>query len=110
MKGRDEILELLKTEEDAISAAKKIGFPIILKATAGGGRMGLFMCQNDEQTSDAFAKVKSRGEKLFKNFGVFLQKYFPQSRHVEVQVFGNGTSVLEFGERMRYPETTSESY
>jgi urea carboxylase len=71
----------------------------MLKATGGGGGMGLQVCHNEDEISAAFKKVKSRGETLFKNPGVFLEKYYPESRHIEVQVFGNGTDVVHFGER-----------
>ena len=60
----------------------------MLKATGGGGGMGLQVCKNEDEISAAFKKVKSRGETLFNNSGVFLEKYYPESRHIEVQVFG----------------------
>jgi urea carboxylase len=74
-------------------------FQIMLKATGGGGGMGLQVCHNAEEISAAFKKVKSRGETLFSNSGVFLEKYYSESRHIEVQIFGNGTDVVHFGER-----------
>ncbi|RFU25545.1 hypothetical protein B7463_g10792, partial [Scytalidium lignicola] len=91
--------DLLSSEEDAVAAAKKLGFPIMLKATGGGGGMGLQVCNTETEIATAFKKVKSRGETLFKNAGIFLEKYYPKSRHVEVQVFGNGVDVVHFGER-----------
>ncbi|KUJ11040.1 uncharacterized protein LY89DRAFT_625418 [Mollisia scopiformis] len=90
---------LLESENDALDAAKKLGFPVMLKATGGGGGLGLQVCQNEEELSPAFKKVKSRGNTLFNNSGVFLEKYYPESRHIEVQIFGNGTDVVHFGER-----------
>jgi urea carboxylase len=71
----------------------------MLKATGGGGGMGLQVCKDEGEISAAFKKVKSRGETLFNNAGVFLERYYPQSRHIEVQIFGNGTDVVHFGER-----------
>jgi urea carboxylase len=71
----------------------------MLKSTGGGGGMGLQICQSPEDIRAAFATVRSRGEKLFKNSGVLLEKYYPRSRHIEVQVFGNGTETIDFGER-----------
>jgi urea carboxylase len=71
----------------------------MLKATGGGGGMGLEVCQASSDVSAAFARVKGRGGSLFKNTGVFMEKYYASSRHVEVQVFGNGTEVIHFGER-----------
>jgi urea carboxylase len=72
---------------------------IMLKATGGGGGMGLQVCETEGEIEDAFLKVQRRGETLFSNNGVFLEKYYPQSRHIEVQIFGNGTEVVHFGER-----------
>lgn len=71
----------------------------MLKATGGGGGMGLEVCYDIAAIRTAFVKVKSRGDSLFKNTGVFMEKYYPSSRHIEVQVFGNGTDVIHFGER-----------
>lgn len=72
----------------------------MLKATAGGGGMGLAACKNVEEVKESFETVKSRGENLFKNAGIFIEKYYPESRHIEVQVFGNGMGdAIHFGER-----------
>ena len=71
----------------------------MLKATGGGGGMGLQVCQSAEELGAAFATVRSRGEQVFRNSGVLLEKYYPRSRHIEVQVFGNGTETIHFGER-----------
>lgn len=73
---------------------------IMLKATAGGGGMGLQVCRDEEQVRNSFATIVSRGETLFKNAGVFLERYYAESRHIEVQVFGNGLGdVITFFER-----------
>ncbi|KAM3501830.1 hypothetical protein MY10362_005262 [Beauveria mimosiformis] len=90
---------LLESADDACVAARALGFPVMLKATGGGGGMGLQVCHAEQQVTDAFSVVKSRGSTLFKNSGVFLEKYYPSSRHVEVQVAGNGEIVVAFGER-----------
>ncbi|KAI1336916.1 putative urea amidolyase [Xylariaceae sp. FL0016] len=91
---------LLQTSDDAISAATSLGFPVMLKATAGGGGMGLLVCQDEADVSKNFQMVQSRGNALFKNGGVFLERYYPDSRHIEVQVFGNGHGkAISIGER-----------
>ncbi|KAJ8132768.1 hypothetical protein O1611_g849 [Lasiodiplodia mahajangana] len=90
---------LLSSEDEALSAAQKLGYPVMLKATGGGGGMGLEICQCAEDVQRAFERVKNSGERLFKNSGVLLEKYILQSRHVEVQVFGNGKDIIHFGER-----------
>jgi urea carboxylase len=71
----------------------------MLKATGGGGGMGLQICYSEQDVEKAFAMVESRATTLFKNSGVFLEKYYPNSRHIEVQVAGNGEIVVAFGER-----------
>ncbi|PSK51622.1 Methylcrotonoyl-CoA carboxylase subunit alpha, mitochondrial [Elsinoe australis] len=91
---------LVVSEEDAVASSEKIGYPVMLKATGGGGGMGLITCNNPEEVKKGFQMVKSRGQTLFKNPGVFVEKYFPASHHVEVQVFGNGMGqAIHFGER-----------
>ena len=91
---------LVESEDDALDQAQRLGFPVMLKATAGGGGMGLSTCQNLDEVKEAFATVKSRGETLFKNAGMFMERFYPDSHHVEVQVFGNGMgNAIHFGER-----------
>ncbi|KAK1987217.1 urea carboxylase [Colletotrichum cereale] len=90
---------LIPSTHEAIKDAKKLGFPVMLKATGGGGGMGLQICYDEQDVPKAFATVESRAGALFKNSGVFLEKYYPRSRHIEVQVFGNGAEVVAFGER-----------
>jgi len=73
---------------------------VMLKATAGGGGMGLLACQDESDVREAFKTVQSRGETLFKNAGLFMEKFYPSSHHIEVQVFGNGLGqAIHFGER-----------
>jgi acetyl/propionyl-CoA carboxylase alpha subunit len=72
----------------------------MLKATAGGGGMGLQICWKSDEIKEAFRSVEARGATLFKNTSMFMEKYVAKSRHVEVQVFGNGLgSAIHFGER-----------
>ncbi len=62
--------------------------------------MGLASCQSVEEVKESFATVKSRGENLFKNSGIFIERFYPSSHHIEVQVFGNGLGdAIHFGER-----------
>jgi urea carboxylase len=91
--------QLLASAEEATRAATELGFPVMLKATGGGGGMGLQICNSADEISKAFAMVESRAGTLFKNKGVFLEKYYPRSHHIEVQVAGNGEIVVAFGER-----------
>ena len=91
---------LISSEEDAVKESERLGFPVMLKATAGGGGMGLATCQNVQEVKEAFEMVRSRGENLFKNAGMFMERFYPDSHHIEVQVFGNGLGdAIHFGER-----------
>lgn len=91
---------LISSEDDAVEESTRLGFPVMLKATAGGGGMGLATCGSAEEVKSSFATVKSRGETLFKNAGMFMERFYPDSHHIEVQVFGNGLgNAIHFGER-----------
>ena len=72
----------------------------MLKATAGGGGMGLLTCHDEKSVRESFKIVQSRGEALYKNSGLFIEKFYPSSHHIEVQIFGNGRGkAIHFGER-----------
>ncbi|AOA58151.1 urea carboxylase [Acinetobacter larvae] len=91
---------LLNDIEEALAAAQQIGYPIMLKSTAGGGGIGLCCCQNQQQLQQAFAQVKRLGQQYFKDAGVFLERYIEQARHIEVQILGDGQGqVVALGER-----------
>lgn len=62
--------------------------------------MGLLTCETEEEVRSSFESVQARGSSLFKNSGVFIERYYPRSHHIEVQIFGNGTGkAISFGER-----------
>ena len=67
---------LVRDEDEAVHESERLGFPVMLKATAGGGGMGLLTCQTVNEVKEAFKNVKSRGEALFKNSGVFIERYY----------------------------------
>jgi urea carboxylase len=91
---------LLTDEDEAATAARDIGFPVILKATAGGGGIGMRVCENEGAVRDGFAGVARQGEGNFGDAGVFLERYVGQARHIEVQIFGDGAGrVIPLGER-----------
>ncbi|KAI1278181.1 urea carboxylase [Xylaria sp. FL0933] len=91
--------DLVASADGALRAAEHLGYPVMLKATGGGGGMGLQTCHSAEDVQRAFETVHNSSKKLFGNSGIFVEKYYPQSHHVEVQVFGNGTNIIHFGER-----------
>lgn len=92
--------ELLDSLDDALTAAEQVGYPIMLKSTAGGGGIGMRVCQSASELSEAFAAVKRLGQNNFSDAGVFIEKYIQRARHLEVQVFGDGQGeVLALGVR-----------
>lgn len=81
-------------------AAEKIGYPAILKATAGGGGIGMQICADARAVRDSFDTVKRLGQGNFGDSGVFLERYVERARHIEVQIFGDGADrVVALGER-----------
>ncbi|WP_220718065.1 urea carboxylase [Agarivorans litoreus] len=91
---------LLEDQQQALICAEQLGYPVMLKSTAGGGGIGMQRCDTAEQLSQAFDSVKRLSENNFSNAGLFLEKFITQARHIEVQVFGNGAGeVLTLGER-----------
>jgi urea carboxylase len=91
---------LLANLEEALSSAKTVGYPIMLKSTAGGGGIGMQVCQNETELNQAFESVKRLSANNFSNDGVFIEKYISRARHIEVQVFGDGKGkAIALGER-----------
>jgi urea carboxylase len=92
--------DLLTDAEAAREAAEAIGYPVILKATAGGGGIGMRVCEDQAGLSEAFAAVARLADANFSDGGVFLERYVRRARHIEVQVFGDGAGrVVALGER-----------
>jgi urea carboxylase len=91
---------LLASLDDAQAEAQQIGYPVMLKSTAGGGGIGMQQCNDAAELALAFASVKRLAANNFKDAGVFLEKYLPRARHIEVQIFGDGKGqVVAMGER-----------
>ncbi|WP_028022173.1 urea carboxylase [Enterovibrio calviensis] len=91
---------LLSSIEEALSSAEVMGYPIMLKSTAGGGGIGMRFCENADQLKEAFDAVKRLGEANFSHSGLFMEKFITAARHIEVQVIGDGEgNVIALGER-----------
>ncbi len=91
---------LLDRLEEARAAAQAIGYPVMLKSTAGGGGIGLQLCHREENLAELFERVQRLSQNNFKQSGVYLEKYVEQARHLEVQIFGDGHgTVVALGER-----------
>jgi urea carboxylase len=92
--------ELLETLDEAKIRAAQIGYPVMLKSTAGGGGIGMQLCYDDAQLSSAYDSVKRLSENNFSDSGIFLEKFVEAARHIEVQIFGDGKGhVAVLGER-----------
>ncbi|MBO2945178.1 urea carboxylase [Paenibacillus sp. F411] len=90
---------LITDVEAAVRAAEEITYPVILKSTAGGGGIGMRICDHAEALREAFDAVTRLAMTNFNDGGVFLEKYVERARHVEVQIFGN-----EYGEAVALGE------
>ena len=91
---------LLESVEQAVTAAGRIGYPVMLKSTAGGGGIGLTRCDDEAALRDAYDSVKRLGEQFFRDAGAFIERFVDRARHVEVQIFGDGQGrVVALGER-----------
>jgi len=92
--------DLLADLPAALAAAERIGYPVMLKSTAGGGGIGMRRCANAGELGESFAAVQRLAEGNFRNAGVFLEKFVARARHIEVQIFGDGRGqVVALGER-----------
>lgn len=79
----------IDTVEQAIAIAKKIGLPIIIKASAGGGGKGMRVVRNEAEIESAFRACRSEGQNYFKDPTVYVEKFVSDPKHIEIQVFGD---------------------
>ena len=90
----------LESVDDAIAFAKRAGYPVILKASAGGGGRGMRVARDERELANAYDTARAEAEKAFGNAEVYLEKYLESPRHVEFQVFGDSHGNLRhLGER-----------
>lgn len=84
---------ILKDYNDALKTAHKIGYPIMMKATAGGGGKGMRLCWNDEELADGWDSARKEAAAAFGNDGMYMEKFIEEPRHIEIQIaadqFGN---------------------
>lgn len=92
--------QILSSLEEALASAETLGYPVMLKSTAGGGGIGIKRCDTPEMIEDAFESIQQLSQNNFGNGGIFLERFISQSRHIEVQVVGDGAgNVITIGER-----------
>ncbi len=105
----------LKNEQEALEAARKIGFPVIFKASAGGGGRGMRVVNKEEDLARAFQTAQAEAKANFSNDAVYLEKFFIEPRHIEVQILADEKGRTVFlGERdcsiqRRYQKLLEES-
>ncbi len=91
---------LVESEQDALAIAHRIGFPVIIKATGGGGGRGMRVAHNDVSFLNGFASAKQEAEVAFRNPGVYIEKYIERARHVEIQILADAHgNIVHLGER-----------
>ncbi|MDX2307176.1 MAG: urea carboxylase [Hyphomicrobium sp.] len=91
---------LIGSVEHAAEEARRIGYPVMLKSTAGGGGIGLQLVVSEAELKPLYERVERLARNNFKDAGLFLEKFVARGRHIEVQIFGDGKgTVLALGER-----------
>ncbi len=81
---------LLSGFEEAAAEAKRIGYPVMVKATSGGGGIGMRLCRDASGLRENFEAVERLGKANFKDGGIYLERFVEEARHIEVQIFGDG--------------------
>ena len=91
---------LIDDVEEAVVIATEIGFPVIVKATAGGGGKGMRVAEDEAELRNAIRQAQKEAETAFGNAGVYLEKYIEEPRHIEIQILGDKQgNVVYLGER-----------
>jgi len=93
-------LGLVETVEDAVAIARDIGYPVIIKATAGGGGKGIRIARDEEELIQGITAAQQEAQKAFGNGGVYLEKFLTGMKHVEIQILADKHgNVVHLGER-----------
>lgn len=91
---------VLKDLDDAVVQAKQVGYPVMLKSSAGGGGIGMTLCYDEQQLMNAWQSVLTLSQNNFGSAELFIEKFVERARHIEVQIFGDGQgNVIALGER-----------
>ena len=90
----------VKNEAQALKVAKEMGFPVLIKAAAGGGGRGMKVARSEDELSSALSTARAEAKAAFGDDSVYMEKYLSKPRHIEIQVFGDGKgNAIHLGER-----------
>ena len=93
-------MELIEDAEEAVKISRDIGYPVMIKASAGGGGKGMRLAANDEEAREGFRSARSEAKSSFADDRVFIEKFIEEPRHIEIQVLADGHgNALYLGER-----------
>ncbi|MDR3439242.1 acetyl-CoA carboxylase biotin carboxylase subunit [Telmatospirillum sp.] len=93
-------LGVIKNPDEAVTIAREIGYPVMIKASAGGGGKGMRLARNDQEAHDGFISATNEAKSSFADDRVFIEKYIEHPRHIEIQVLGDSFGhVIYLGER-----------
>ena len=91
---------VVENEQDALAVAKRIGYPVMIKAIAGGGGRGMRVAHNDISLVKGYHTARTEAEKAFGNSGVYIEKFIENPHHIEFQILGdNKGNIIHLGER-----------
>ena len=91
---------IVEKEQEALAVAKRIGYPVMIKAVAGGGGRGMRIAHNDISLVKGYHTARSEAEKCFGNSGVYIEKFIENPHHIEIQILGdNKGKIIHLGER-----------
>lgn len=89
----------VQSPEEAMDVAARVGYPVLIKAAAGGGGRGMRVARNEEELKENIGRAMKEAETAFGSDEVYIEKFLERIRHIEVQVFGDGQEVIHLGDR-----------
>lgn len=92
--------DMIDSAEKAAAAAEELGYPVVMKASAGGGGKGMFLARSADGLASAFARARREAQSAFGDGRLYMERFVEKARHVEVQIVGDGEgNVIHFGDR-----------
>ena len=89
----------IESDDQAIDVANKVGYPVLIKAVAGGGGRGMRVANSDDELKENIVRAKKEAEVAFGSGEVYIEKFLERIRHIEVQIFGDGQQVIHLSDR-----------